>query len=104
MVDDPPDLVLLDLTLPGDDGIQLTRHLKAASNVPVIIVTAHGDAEDRVLGLETGADDYIVKPFNFRELLARIHSVMRRAHVDAPVPQARTVRMGECSSIAMRRR
>lgn len=73
------DLVLLDLGLPGEDGITLTRQLRAAENVGIIIVTAFGEAEDRVLGLESGADDYIVKPFSLRELLARVRSVMRRA-------------------------
>ena len=77
---DPADLVLLDLGLPGENGIDLTRKLKSTSNPGVIIVTAHGDSEDRVLGLESGADDYIVKPFNFRELLARVNSVLRRTH------------------------
>ena len=75
---DPADLVLLDLGLPGENGIDLTRKLKSNSNMGIIIVTAHGDSEDRVLGLESGADDYIVKPFNFRELLARVNSVLRR--------------------------
>lgn len=77
---DPADLVLLDLGLPGENGIDLTRKLKSTCNPGVIIVTAHGDSEDRVLGLESGADDYIVKPFNFRELLARVNSVLRRTH------------------------
>ena len=74
----PVDLVLLDLGLPGDDGIELTRFLRSTSRIGIIIVTGAGDPEDRVLGLETGADDYVVKPFNLRELLARIHSVLRR--------------------------
>lgn len=77
---DPADLVLLDLGLPDENGIDLTRKLKSTTNPGVIIVTAHGDSEDRVLGLESGADDYIVKPFNFRELLARVNSVLRRTH------------------------
>ena len=72
------DLVLLDLNLPGEDGIALTRRLKSEKDIGIIIVTAYGDSEDRVLGLETGADDYVVKPFNFRELVARINSVLRR--------------------------
>lgn len=79
LASDPADLILLDLALPGDDGIELTRQLKSSSQIRIIIVSAHGDSEDRVLGLETGADDYIVKPFNFRELLARINSVLRRS-------------------------
>ena len=75
---DPADLVLLDLGLPGENGIELTRKLKSDKTIGIIIVTAHGDSEDRVLGLESGADDYIIKPFNFRELLARVNSVLRR--------------------------
>ena len=78
LANDPANLVLLDLSMPGADGIELTRDLKASGSIGVIIVTAHGDSEDRVLGLESGADDYIVKPFNFRELLARVNSVLRR--------------------------
>jgi len=78
MADEAVDLVLLDLNLPGEDGIALTRRLKSGKSVGIIIVTAYGDSEDRVLGLETGADDYVVKPFNFRELVARINSVLRR--------------------------
>ncbi len=78
LADETVDLVLLDLNLPGEDGIALTRRLKSEKNVGIIIVTAYSDSEDRVLGLETGADDYVVKPFNFRELVARINSVLRR--------------------------
>jgi DNA-binding response OmpR family regulator len=75
---DPADLVLLDVGLPGTDGIQLARQVKSQYSCGIIIVTGHGDPEDRVLGLEMGADDYVIKPFNFRELLARINSVLRR--------------------------
>ena len=78
LADEKVDLILLDLNLPGEDGIALTRRLKSDKNVGIIIVTAYSDSEDRVLGLETGADDYVVKPFNFRELVARINSVLRR--------------------------
>lgn len=96
---DPADLVLLDLGLPGANGIDLTRKLKSSSNPGIIIVTAHGDSEDRVLGLESGADDYIVKPFNFRELLARVNSVLRRTQntEDHPVKDcdAATVQIGD---------
>ena len=74
-----PDLVLLDLRLPGMDGTEVCRRLRARSDVPIIVVTAKGEEVDRVVGLELGADDYIVKPFGFRELLARIRAVMRRA-------------------------
>lgn len=78
LADKTVDLVLLDLNLPGEDGIALTRRLKADKRIGIIIVTAYSESEDRVLGLETGADDYVVKPFNFRELVARINSVLRR--------------------------
>ena len=74
-----PDLVLLDLGLPDLDGLEVCRQLRARSSVPVIVITARGEEFDRVLGLELGADDYIVKPFGFRELMARIRAVTRRA-------------------------
>ncbi len=73
-----PDLVLLDLRLPDIDGIEVCRELRSKSNVPIIVVSARGEEIDRVVGLELGADDYVVKPFGFRELLARIRAVMRR--------------------------
>lgn len=73
------DLVLLDLGLPDEDGLSVLRHLQAAWRGPVIVVTGRGDAVERVVGLELGADDYVTKPFDFRELLARIRSVLRRA-------------------------
>ena len=73
-----PDLVLLDLRLPDMDGYSVARELRARGPVPIIMVTAKGEEVDRVLGLELGADDYIVKPFSFRELLARIRAVLRR--------------------------
>jgi two-component system, OmpR family, response regulator len=74
-----PDLVILDLMLPGEDGLSLCRDLRAGSDLPVIMLTARGDETDRIVGLEMGADDYIPKPFSPRELLARIKSVLRRA-------------------------
>lgn len=74
-----PDLVILDLMLPGEDGLSLCRNLRARSNVPVIMLTARGEETDRIVGLEIGADDYLAKPFHPRELLARIRSVLRRA-------------------------
>jgi DNA-binding response OmpR family regulator len=74
-----PDLVLLDLRLPDLDGYEVCRQLRARSGVPIIMVTARGEEVDRVVGLELGADDYMVKPFGFRELLARMHAVTRRA-------------------------
>lgn len=74
------DLVLLDLRLRGEDGMQLLRQLRAESQVPVIILTGLTEEADRVMGLELGADDYLTKPFSPRELLARIRTVLRRAH------------------------
>ena len=73
------DLVVLDLMLPGDDGLTLCRNLRARSELPVIMLTARGEETDRIVGLEMGADDYLAKPFNPRELLARIKSILRRA-------------------------
>jgi two-component system, OmpR family, response regulator RegX3 len=75
----PGDVVLLDLGLPDMDGYDVCRALRAASAVPIIVITARGEELDRVLGLELGADDYVVKPFGFRELVARMRAVMRRA-------------------------
>jgi len=76
---DQTDVVLLDLGLPDIDGFDLCRELRAGSDVPIIVVTARGDEVDRVVGLELGADDYVVKPFGLRELVARIRAVARRA-------------------------
>ncbi|MBI3240962.1 MAG: response regulator transcription factor [Chloroflexi bacterium] len=79
-----PDLVLLDLNLPGMDGIEVARRLRAADNVPIIMVTARVDETDRLIGLELGADDYVTKPFSAREVVARVRAVLRRAEA-APV-------------------
>jgi two-component system response regulator RegX3 len=85
------DVVLLDLGLPDIDGFEVCRRLRARSEVPIIVVTARGDEVDRVVGLELGADDYIVKPFGFRELLARIRAVTRRSQPRAEEQTASTV-------------
>jgi two-component system OmpR family response regulator len=74
-----PDLIVLDLMLPGEDGLEICRDLRARSSLPVIMLTARGEETDRIVGLEMGADDYLAKPANPRELLARIKSVLRRA-------------------------
>jgi two-component system, OmpR family, response regulator len=79
MAQSPVDLVVLDLMLPGEDGFSLTRSLREHSNVGIIILTGKGETVDRVVGLELGADDYLAKPFDLRELLARVKSVLRRA-------------------------
>ena len=78
MADDPPDLVLLDLGLPGEDGFSIARQLREHWHCGLVIVTGRGDAIDKVVGLEVGADDYVTKPFDLRELLARIKAVLRR--------------------------
>jgi two-component system OmpR family response regulator len=74
------DLVIADIMMPGEDGLSLTRHIRATSNLPVIMLTAKSEEVDRILGLEIGADDYVVKPFSPRELLARVKTVLRRAN------------------------
>jgi two-component system, OmpR family, response regulator RegX3 len=100
-----PDVVLLDLRLLDMDGLDVCRAIRARSDVPIIIVTARGDEPDRVVGLELGADDYVVKPFGLRELIARIRAVTRRGRTapeDGSVlvgelevdPRARRVRLG----------
>lgn len=80
------DLIVLDLMLPGDDGLVLCRQLRSRSNLPVIMLTAMGEETDRIIGLEMGADDYLPKPFNPRELLARIKAVLRRFHSLPEIP------------------
>jgi two-component system OmpR family response regulator len=82
-----PDLVLLDIMMPGEDGLSLCRHLVEARAIPTIFLTARGEATDRIVGLEIGADDYVVKPFEPRELVARIRSVLRRAARGGPEPE-----------------
>ncbi len=76
------DLVVLDVMLPGEDGLTLCRQLRQTSRLPVVMLTARGEASDRIVGLELGADDYVVKPFEPRELVARIRTVLRRARPD----------------------
>ena len=86
---DPPHLVVLDLMLPGEDGLAICRRLRATGEtVPIIMLTAKGDEVERIIGLEMGADDYLAKPFNPRELVARIHAVLRRntAHLAPGAP------------------
>jgi len=79
------DLVILDLGLPDDDGLSVLRAIRKQSDIPVIIATARGDEMDRVIGLEIGADDYVVKPFSVRELAARVRAIARRRVVEAPI-------------------
>ena len=86
-----PDVVLLDLMLPGKDGIEVCREIRAESDVPIVMLTAKTDTVDVVLGLESGADDYVVKPFKPKELVARIRARLRR--VDQAIPE--TLRIGD---------
>jgi len=79
-----PDLIILDLMLPEMDGLSVCKELRKDSNVPIIILTARGDDVDRIVGLELGADDYVTKPFNPRELVARVKAVLRRASQEEP--------------------
>ncbi|WP_394294335.1 MULTISPECIES: response regulator [Aeromonas] len=85
------DLLVLDLMMPGEDGLTLCRELRVKSRLPIIMLTAMGEETDRIIGLEMGADDYLAKPFNPRELLARIKAVMRRTQAEIqPVPEVLT--------------
>ena len=97
-----PDLVVLDLGLPGLDGIEVARELHRRSAVPIIMLTARGDEVDRVLGLELGADDYLVKPFSPRELVARVRAVLRRS--GGPRDDVRPLVVGDVSVDPARRR
>lgn len=80
------DLIVLDLGLPGEDGLQISQRLRQKYSVPILMLTARGDEVDRILGLEMGADDYLAKPFHPRELLARIQAILRRARGSTPPP------------------
>jgi two-component system phosphate regulon response regulator OmpR len=81
---DPPDIVVLDVMLPDVDGFEVCRKVRASSQVPIIMLTARGDVADRIVGLELGADDYLAKPFEPRELMARMQAVLRRSAAAAP--------------------
>jgi two-component system, OmpR family, response regulator RegX3 len=89
-----PDLVLLDLMLPDGSGFDVCRELRKASDVPIVMLTARGDEADRVVGLELGADDYVVKPFSAREVIARIRAVLRRV-APASEPSGETIQIGD---------
>jgi two-component system, OmpR family, alkaline phosphatase synthesis response regulator PhoP len=88
-----PDLVILDLGLPGLDGLDVTRELRRGSTIPIVMLTARDDELDKLLGLELGADDYLTKPFSPRELVARVRAVLRRA--DRPPESAETIKTGD---------
>jgi DNA-binding response OmpR family regulator len=99
-----PDLVVLDIMLPSMSGLEVCRQLRAKSAIPVIMLTARGEEIDRVLGLEVGADDYLAKPFSFRELLARIRSILRRVELDRQATQLQPVNLGGLSLDPVARR
>ena len=81
-----PDAIVLDLMMPGEDGLTLARRLRSQSNVPILMLSARGEEIDRVVGLEMGADDYLAKPFSARELLARLRALLRRSHAQEAIP------------------
>ncbi|MGH2662075.1 MAG: response regulator transcription factor [Actinomycetota bacterium] len=97
-----PDLIVLDLNLPGKDGLDVTRELRRSSNVPIVMLTARGDEADRIVGLELGADDYVVKPFSPKELVARVRAVLRRLEAAATGPEM--LRAGDVEVDAKRMR
>jgi two-component system KDP operon response regulator KdpE len=90
-----PDLVLLDIGLPDIDGFEVLRQVRAFSDVPVVMLTAHDDSMDKVKGLELGADDYVTKPFNHLELMARVRAVLRRLAMPPPASRAPSFRSGD---------
>jgi two-component system KDP operon response regulator KdpE len=90
-----PDIVLLDVGLPDIDGFEVLRQIRAFSDVPVVMLTARDDSMDKVKGLELGADDYVTKPFNHLELLARVKAVLRRLEMPAPASRAPSFRSGD---------
>jgi DNA-binding response OmpR family regulator len=91
---EPYDIVLLDVMLPGPDGFEVCRRIRARHDVPIVMLTARGEDTDRVVGLELGADDYVPKPFNPRELLARMRAILRRARV---APRTGVIELGDLS-------
>ncbi len=99
-----PDLVVLDLMLPDISGFEVCRRLRTFTTIPVIMLTARGEEIDRVLGLEVGADDYLAKPFSFRELQARIHAMLRRVQLDRQSPTPQMVNLGQVSLDPVARR
>ena len=90
--DNPPDLVILDWMLPGLDGLEVCKRLRAAGDIPIIMLTAKDDVKDRVMGLDAGADDYLIKPFSIDELMARVRAQFRRAH---PTSRPEVLRFAE---------
>jgi two-component system phosphate regulon response regulator OmpR len=98
MASRPIDLAILDITMPGEDGLSLAREIRSLGRAGIIMLTARNDDVDKIVGLEVGADDYITKPYNSRELLARVKAVLRRASRggEAPATMGSEVQMGKC--------
>lgn len=96
-----PNLILLDLMLPGIDGYQVCREIRAKSSVPIIMLSAKGEVFDTVLGLELGADDYIIKPFDSKELVARVKAVLRRYQPNKPTSSSHSVKLVEYSDLSI---
>src|SRR5881227_705391 len=92
---DEPSIVVLDLMLPDIDGIEVCRRIRKSSDLPILMLTARDEDVDKIIGLEVGADDYLTKPFNPRELVARVKSILRRAAPDRKRPESREIRHGE---------
>lgn len=88
----PPDIIILDIMLPGQDGYEICRQLRSQSNIPIIFLTARDDEIEPIIGLELGADDYITKPFNAREVVARVKAVLRRVQSPAGIPSRAVLR------------
>jgi len=98
-----PSLIILDLNLPDMDGIEICRRIRKSSDVPILMLTARDEDVDKIIGLEVGADDYLTKPFNPRELVARVKSVLRRAAPDRKEPESAVLRHGDLVVDAGRR-
>jgi len=100
---DRPDLIVLDLMLPDIDGIEVCRRIRRSSDIPILMLTARDEDVDKIIGLEVGADDYLTKPFNPRELVARVKSILRRAVPDRREPQEKQLKHGPLDIDAGRR-
>ena len=100
---EPPSLIVLDLMLPDVDGIEVCRRIRASSDVPILMLTARDEDVDKIIGLEVGADDYLTKPFNPRELVARVKSILRRSSPDRRHPESAVLRHGDLVVDAGRR-
>jgi len=95
LASEPPAIIVLDLNLPDGDGVELCRHIRKSSDVPILMLTARDEDVDKIIGLEVGADDYMTKPFNPRELVARVKSVLRRAAPERRRNESAELRHGE---------